>query len=353
MPLLTTKPFNDQLDLASWVGQRSATFRFRRVHGVTNEPLGDITPISNTAPVLSHDTSRTIKRQLTLSLGIVDTAAIDPVAERITVAMVMKGVEFPLGRYVFTDHNELRYTSGRLGVVTLYDEMFTVDQQLETGFTALGSSAGTDIIRLVEDLPVSLVIEPTDQPSTGSWNAGTTRGQALNALAVQGDYFSPWFANDGKMHVIRTVDPGSTVPTLNWDVGRTVFLGSVIETNDLLNAPNRFVVISNSGDAGVAAIVGSYDVPASAPHSIQNRGFVIPNVQDLQLKTTAQATAAARNLGIRQTIFERREIATPPDPRHDSYDVIRWDGVNWLEIAWSMTLIEGGLMSHILRKAYA
>lgn len=350
---MTTKPFDDQLDLARWVGQRSATFRFRRVHGVTNEPLGDITPISNTVPVLSHDTSRTIKRQVTMSLGAADTATIDPVAERITIAMLMKGVEFPLGRYVFTSHNELRYTSGRLGVVTLYDEMFVVDQQLETGFTALGGSVGTDVLRLVTGLPVSVIIDPTDFSSTGSWNAGTTRGQALNALAVQGDYLSPWFANDGKMHVVRTIDPGSTIPALNWDAGSVVFLGSVIETNDLLSAPNRFVVISNSGDAGDAAIVGTYDVPASAPHSVQNRGFIIPDVQDIQVMTTAQATAAARNLGLRQTIFERREIATPPDPRHDSYDVVRWDGVNWLEIAWSMTLIEGGAMSHILRKAYA
>lgn len=353
MGLLTTKDFDDRLDLARWVGQRTATFKFRRVNGVTNEPLGVITPLADTAPVLSHDTSRTIKRQLALSLGVADTAAINPVTERVTVAMVIRGVEFPLGRYTYTDHNELQYQQRELGVVTLYDEMFIIDQQLERSFSSQGLNVGAEVGRLVGATSVEYDIEFTPYVATGSWNAGTNRGQVLGALATQGDYFSPWLSHDGRFKLIRTVDPGTSVPALNWDAGNTVFLGNVAKTNDLLTAPNRFVVISNSGDALDTQLYGTYDVPSSAPHSIANRGFVIPSVQDLQAKTAAQAQAMARNLGITQTVFERRSIATAPDPRHDSYDVIRWDGVNWLEISWSMTLVEGGLMSHTLRKAYA
>jgi hypothetical protein len=51
-------------------------------------------------------------------------------------------------------------------------------------------------------------------------------------------------------------------------------------------------------------------------------------------------------------VFERVELSTPPDPRHDSHNVIRWQGENWLELAWSMPLVEGGEMRHVLRKAY-
>ena len=44
--------------------------------------------------------------------------------------------------------------------------------------------------------------------------------------------------------------------------------------------------------------------------------------------------------------------STIPDPRHDGYDVIRWQGFNWLELGWSLPMIEGSSMSHTLRKSY-
>ena len=47
--MLTTQPFNDQIDLSPWVGQRSATFIFRLVNGVTGENLGEINPIRGNA----------------------------------------------------------------------------------------------------------------------------------------------------------------------------------------------------------------------------------------------------------------------------------------------------------------
>jgi hypothetical protein len=111
--------------------------------------------------------------------------------------------------------------------------------------------------------------------------------------------------------------------------------------------------MSNANDAATAPIVGTYDVPASAPHSIINRGFVIPDTRDAQLATQLQATAAARNIGLRATVYERVTLNTSIDPRHDSYNVIHWAGANWLELSWSMTLSPGAPMQHTMRKAYA
>jgi hypothetical protein len=79
---------------------------------------------------------------------------------------------------------------------------------------------------------------------------------------------------------------------------------------------------------------------------------VIPQVEDRQIGSVPQAVAIAENLAQRQLIFETIELETPPDPRHDSYDVFQFGGENWLEISWSMELIEGGTMTHIGRKAY-
>ena len=75
-------------------------------------------------------------------------------------------------------------------------------------------------------------------------------------------------------------------------------------------------------------------------------------MENLQVADADQARAVARGIGIRQTVFERVSLTTAPDPRHDSYNVVVWQGEKWLELAWSMALVEGGTMNHLLRKGY-
>ncbi len=82
------------------------------------------------------------------------------------------------------------------------------------------------------------------------------------------------------------------------------------------------------------------------------RGFYITQAQTLQMFNADQAQAVATGLANRFTVFETTTLNTPPDPRHDSYDVIFWLGSLWLELGWSMTLTPGGVMGHTLRKAY-
>ncbi len=351
--MLTTTTFDPRLDLASHVGQRVATYRWQLVDGLTDQPLGDLHPIRDPTPTLTHDTTRAVKRSIDgVSFGRVDTAAINPITDRVRLYMVIAGTSYPLGRYMFTDATEFTSTGGNLSNDVLLDEMFIVDQQIDTGFA---STAHVDVAAraLLDGLPIQPpLIEATSYPAVGGYGAGTRRGQILDALAAQGDYFTPWMNHQGRLTMIRTIDPATAVPTFDFDAGHKVIAFSIQRTSDILAAPNRFTVISNSGDADAAPIVGTYDVPASAPHSIAQRGFVISDVRDLQIADPVQATAAARNLGIRQTIFERVSLATAPDPRHDSYDVIVWQGVQWLELGWAMTLHEGAPMQHIMRRSY-
>lgn len=349
---LTTIPHDPLLDLDPWVGQRQATFRFERIDGVTGGPLGQLNPVRGAN--LTHDTTRTIKRQLNMTLGVRDTAAVNPINERVDVFMVFpSGVEYPMGRYLYTDVSREKWTSGSISSCILNDEMFLVDQEVEAGVNGRGINVAMVIQDVLFGLNVTLDLEPTPFTSAESWPVGTNRGSILDSLALSGDYFSPWFGNDGNLHFIRAFDPITQVPTMDLDAGNRVMRVGIVESDDLLLAPNRFVVISNAADDSNTAVVGSADVPVSAPHSIPNRGFVIQKTVDLQLTNSSQATAVAQNLAIRQTIFERVTLTTPPDPRHDSYDVIKWQDELWLELAWSMTLMEGGTMSHLLRKTYS
>lgn len=347
------------LDLEPWIGQRSSTFRFALIDGVTGESKGDIHPLREDVPVLTHDTQRTIKRTLTMSLGVEDSALISPVRDRVLVYMVTGSVEYPLGRYMFADATTAQWTSGELASCSLMDEMFIVDQPMESAFAATGlfnSNVTLTMQRLMQQLPqITYQFPPCPQSATGSWSAGTSRAKVLSDLCTQGGLFSPWFDNDGVLRAVLSFDPADAVPTIDLDAGSRVIRGTIANTNDLLEAPNRFIVISN-GATGVEAqspAYGTYDVPNSAPHSILNRGFVIPNVREIQTSGSSAAAAAAKAIGIASTVFERVQLDTAPDPRHDSYDVILWQGELWLELSWSMNLIEGGTMSHVMRKAYS
>jgi hypothetical protein len=352
---LTTLPAEAHHVLSPWVGQRSATFRFELINGLTGALLGEITPIRGAS--LTHDTSRTIKRSLTLDLGKADTAAINPITDRVDVFMVFNQEaphEHPLGRYMFVDSTRSLFTSGRLSNTALTDEMFILDQAILAGIGGRNRSVTTVITSVIQDAGTGagFTLEASPYSTIQSWGIGINRGQVLEALALSGDFFSPWFGNDKQMHFVRSFDPAKRVPDFDFDVGNQVIREPIIETDDLLLAPNRFIVISNAPTDTTIAAVGTADVVATAPHSIQNRGFVIAQVIDLQVSDSVQAGAVALNLANRQTVFQRVSLSTVPDPRHDSYNVIRWQGQLWLELAWSMSLIEGGQMNHLLRKAY-
>lgn len=356
---LTNFPEDPLLDLEPWVGQRQASYRFELSNGVTGEKLGTITPIR--AASLSHDTTRTIKRQLNLSLGVADTAAVNTLTDRVTVFMTFpSGAEYPLGRYMFTDGSRQvstagipgPHTAGGLGDMTLSDEMFMVDQEIEKGINGVGKNVANLIRIVMSEFNIRLDIAASPYLSTSAWGAGTTRGSILESVSLTGDYFSPWFGNDGIFHCIRTFDPFGRLPDFDFDEHRKVIRDPIIETDDLLTAPNVFIVVSNAASDPSAEVVGRAEAPPSAPHSKARRGFTLAQVLDLQIGTRDQAGAVARAVMQRSTVFERVTLTTPPDPRHDSYNIIRWNNQTWLELAWSMSLTSGGAMSHVLRKTY-
>lgn len=356
------------LDLDPWVGQRQCTFRFDVQDAVTKEVIGEIHPIRGAN--LTHDTGKTIKRTLNMQLGRADTAAINTLTDRVLPYMVFpNSAEYPLGKYLFTSESRNKFTSGNLGTYILNDEMFVLDQQIRKGINGASGAISSVVLSILDEFDIEHNIEPSNFVTNEAWTIGTFRGKVLDALALSGDYFSPWFDNDGVFRMIRTFNPVNRVPDLDYDQGNMVLRSGIVETSDLLTAPNIIMVISNTpaavaststGDSLVgnvgnlnSQIVGVAEVAPSAPNSIAKRGFEIPDVRTLQLASAGQAQAVANGLAQRLTVFERVQLTTPPDPRHDSYNVIVWDNDVWLELSWSMALVEGGTMNHLLRKAYS
>ena len=356
------------LDLAEYIGQVGCTFRFDVYDAATGKARGQITPLRDQPPTLDHDSSSTISRKISnLLLGVEDAAWFRPLSDRVAVTMIVGDdarTEFPLGRYLVADDASLLYSQGTIVPLTLYDEMFIVDQELEQGFNANGLPADIAIRNLLEFVPIGTILmeAPTGDRVWQSWGAGTGRGSALTDLATAGGYFKPWFDHHNQLRFVAAFEPGDRLPDLDLDGAGRVFRDSISFNSDMVTAPNRWIVRSNSsgmqlGEEGeeqveLPPVVGVYDVPSSAPFSITRRGFVLPKTIEAQVRTTTAAAIYARTVGQQRTIYERCTLTTPPDPRHDGYQVIRFNGENWLEIGWSMPLVSGGGMTHTLRRAY-
>jgi hypothetical protein len=154
------------------------------------------------------------------------------------------------------------------------------------------------------------------------------------------------------MKVIRAINPAEEIPSIDWDTNRIVISDSVTETDETVSAPNRFIVISNDTGTSKESYTGVYDIPASAPHSIAQRGRIVTKVIDAQVRSNFQAMEYARTVGIQQTIAERIDVSTLPDPRHDGFAIVKYLGQRWLEIGWSLSLSPGGVMQHTLRRTY-
>lgn len=357
MVLVTSAP-NPVLDLPAHIGQRSATYRFDLVDAVTGyrEPIN---PVEDAAPTLTHNTRRTVKRNINgLQLTRADTAKFNSITSRLEVFMLVRGVEYPLGRYVPGSQIRQRHTSGITSAAGFFDEGIIVDQQLDTSFGPTAPFTTESVVsllgRLLGPLPVDFYLEPTPFDSAGSWSIGTRRGGVVEALALDGDYLSPWFDHTSVMRFIRSFDPARAIPTFDLDAGNRVLRDRIFEADDLTELPNRYIVIGNGTSVvgTTSQVVGVADVPSSAPHSILNRGFTIPSTETRQVTNQSQAEAQARNLALHRTAVEQVELTTPPDPRHDSYDVLHWQGVNWLEVSWSLPLVEGSAMTHVAQRAY-
>lgn len=353
---LTTQ--SDTISIFDTAQGQDCTFAFDLIEAASGMKVRTLTPYADTTPNLSHDTTASIKRQLSLALSPADTAAIDPIAHRIRPYLVdVTGRRWPLGRYMFSDFSRKVTTAGRLAAPILMDEEFIIDQPLVAAFppgAALTAVANLITVLMANYPTVDYTVDASPFTTPNTWSFGTSGLTILSDLALQGAYFAPWMGNDAQLHVIQSFDPATKIVDIDWDRYVHVYADSISETDDLLDSPNQFIVVSNNPDAASGApIVGSYNIPTTAPNSITNRGFVIPAIFQLQVISPAQAAAVATTIGLTATVFERVTLSTYPDPRHDSYNVIRWNGANWLELGWSMDLIAGGTMTHEIRKAYS
>jgi hypothetical protein len=321
--------------------------------------IGELHPArDDLTPVLTHDTTRTIVRDIaSFTLTPADAAAVNPLSDRVRPWLILSnGAEFPLGVYLFADASTPQHSYGETIVASLVDKGLILDQAIAA---TVGVSAGADVrslaVSLLDEVGLVSVVESAARPVEGpmAWPGGTTRWQVLADLGYNVGWSPPWFDHDGVCRVQQTVDP------LNADVEvaytDTVYADTAVGTNDLLHAVNRTIAISS--DSVAQAYVGIYDVPSSEPHSFYSRGFYVVEVFNVQgIGSQAAINRAARTLALttgahrpRRPSVEHMTFSGAPDPRHNGYTVVEAFGLRWVEESWTLTMAPVGPMTHVLR----
>ncbi len=348
------------LDIAPWIGEMRASFRWSLVTKGTFSVIGELHPMRDVTPRMDNQPTRKIKRQVgNVVLPPDEAADINLFSDRVYPEMVLEdGRSSPLGVFMFLAPKEQRSSRPIPLATKLVDQGFQLDQKTRTTFSVpSGGSVRDALVNAVgeagfvdEELRISESTTKTLDPI--SWPAGTSRARIVDELAQLMGFYSPHFNNEGQL-VARPVDDLAFAPTVEYlPVDSRVYADTINETSTLLEAPNVYLVLNNGSVPDEVA--GEYRVPDEAPHSVKSRGFEVAEVTKMQgIEDTDQALEIAKSKAFQAPgDFRRVELTSPPDPRHDTNDLILWDGELWREVRWSMQMRSGGEMRHEMRKLY-
>lgn len=354
-------PTAEQLLDFDGVRRRADRFRFELWHD--DQIAGTLTPDAARPPTVSVDTGRAAVRSLSdFYLPAGQLVDIDTGTDRARVVMQLQdGTEYSLGWFMWADDSRPVRGWGVEHDSTLVDEGFRLDQDI--GRT-IGYPKGTNAVNIAVALaraviPRERIAAQPDPAGLGvgvAYAPGDNRFQAVEKMLARVGYLPPYFDRDNQLVMREAPDPdlpASPGELLTYGPGPRVVADSITESDDNLTAPNRYVVYESSGQG--PSIVGAYDIPASAPHSVTNRaGTVVVHSEAQQgLTSTAQAHRAARALYLTsKDNYRYLSWQSPADPRHEVWDQVEVFGARWLETSWSIVCRSGGLMTHEARRLW-
>ena len=325
----------------------------------TNKAIGTCTPAEGV--VLTNDTTQTPMRRLSsFVLTPSDAAAIDPLSNRIQPVMRLpNGSLFPLGIFLYATASNHRRPWGVQREGDLGDLGVLLTQTLPGSLSFDSGTSITANLATVADMAglsdtwidASSATVGTPMSYVGS-QSNTTFATVMAGLCTRAGFLAPYLLTSGQLRCRVAPNLATVKPTITYAEGSNLQTDSMVESNDLLTAPNRWKVIDSA--ATNSEIVGIYVLPASYPNSKDRRGFYITKpVQAAGLANTVAANAAAQAAAFAEPLaYETVSFNSPNDPRHDTFDVISYRGATYVELGWSMPLVEGGPMTHTVKRIY-
>lgn len=336
------------------IGQRQATFRWDLLDASLAKQ-GELMPL--TTATITNDTSRAIQRTTSISLVEEITQEFQLGQARIRPYFVLEnGHAEPLGTFLFHDGGVVRDSLGSFFTGSLMDLGFLVDQKSTVAF---GVRAGANLNGYIEQILVQQGVTYFQVDATGTysgspigWPPNTSWLTIVNELAAMQGCLPLYFEADGRARVRVLPDLATADVDVSYSAGLNIFDTGIGESDNVLTAPNLFVVIDAAATG--TPIRGTYAVPESAPNSEANLSRQVPLVAVEQgLPDVAAANERARVLSITDgAVVEGRSFDGPPDGRHGTYSIVEFESERFLERSWSLICAEGANHSHQLSKVF-
>jgi hypothetical protein len=305
------------------------------VSGTSN----DLTPyiLYDSAPKIAHDSTRAVKRQLTLQMRAV--AAVNPLQDlmkvRSRVTMPDGGeVEWTIGLFMFTPPRRTITEGYTRWDVTLPDlsQLLSDDAFSTSTAVAAGTNHASAVAALVDTYagPTTFASQVPDRgttlPASLGWDAGTSRLKAINDVLNSISYVPAWVRGQP---LISYPQPDYTLatPSVTFDVvagGPIQLQGPFQQEADYSNAYNQFRVVGQDPRREAVSAYYENDRPDS-PISVQNwHPRLKPPIQDSSLADTAACLARAKTEAqLAARIFQVLTVNTVPFPFFEDLDVVR------------------------------
>lgn len=177
-----------------------------------------------------------------------------------------------------------------------------------------------------------------------AWPVGTRYTAALASLCQLAGFLPAHFDRDGVL-ILRAPPPPDAAPDVTY-TSADVIAATRVVSNDLLTAPNTFVVVGAGATGG--PIVAVAEVDPGLPHSVQNRNRrVVQTIREQGVDTVDQAERLASLVAL--TASQQATtvtFSTVPSAAHDCFTLVEVDGVLYQEASWVLPLDGTQPMGH-------
>jgi hypothetical protein len=317
---------------------------------------------------IANDFTAEIKR--TAKFLILDDGSINYLSQRIRpwAGIMMpdgKFQEWPMGVFLLTSPKRSVDISGTVvRDVEAYDQTMVLMDDVVPGRYYVGpnveyTAAVSELLANTMGVQgYSIVSSNTRTIAALEWEPGTPKAQIINDLLTAINYEGLWFDSNGTARAAPYVSPAdrSAEFTYQTDDVSTILPDAEVDV-DYYKVPNRWVLIVSSPDQPPLRAEIINNNPFS-PTSTINRGRTVTRVIT---DATAPNQAVLNDIAERYRdedgqLFETVAFKSGLMPIHENGDVIDFAYFDlnvagrFLELAWSVELIQGAQMEHTLRR---
>lgn len=366
-PTPSPSPIPPQIDLPS--GSRLETFGYMVLDPSLNV-IGEINPVvvennSTAAPRIRASIQGSSYRVLDGVQLIPEQADLNPRTDRIAPTWVdVNGDVYPLGVYRLVDLSTVQFSGGDHIEVTGADES-AVHHTKTT--RALSWPRSFEVAEIIPQLAGILNVPVTDaDPTTAvlgeaiSFPAGSADWFDVYCKVAQaGGFLPPYFDLSGAWRWRTAPEWESALPDHIWSTHadsplaqRKIVQQTLARSVTLLDSFNIFYAVNTAAKG--APIRGVYQLPASAPNSIERTGVKVADWQSnsgLGSQAAADAAARAMAAGAMDDIGQA-QAQTYLDPRISIFDSVLADDLLYRVVGYSVRLSPGETMSHDLRRVF-